>query len=78
MKKLLPLKRETVRKSGCLPGVAEPLGPQSAPLSHPAGPCTAPDSDPSPHVPGWPGSRCELLPLPCRAASAEDTGRDSS
>lgn len=59
-----------------LPGAAGPLGPQSAPPSHPAGPCTAPGSGPSPRVLGWPGSRCALPRPPCRAASAEDAESD--
>lgn len=60
-----------------LPGVAGLLGPQSVPPEHPAGLCTAPGSDPSPHVLGWPGSRCELLLLPCQAASAKERHRET-
>lgn len=71
-KKSKVTRKKKVHKGGGLPGVVGPPGPQSAPLAHPAGPCTAPGSDPSPRVLGWPGSRCELPLLPCRAASAEE------
>ena len=59
-----------------LPGEAGLLGPQSGPPPRPAGLCTAPGSDSSPHALGWPGSKCEPPPLPCQAASTKERNRE--
>lgn len=47
------------------------LGPKSGFLQLLAGLCTVQGVGPSPHVPDWPGNRCELLLPPSQAALTE-------